>query len=59
PQSDRLRDSLQNNVNYAGTSRITRVQDSGSRPPGTYYFYLNKLHDGEPVEGNATIGYPN
>ncbi|MET7429821.1 MULTISPECIES: hypothetical protein [Streptomyces] len=27
--------------------------------PGTYYFYLNKLHDGELVEGNATIGYPN
>ncbi|KIF01196.1 hypothetical protein PL81_36895 [Streptomyces sp. RSD-27] len=25
---------------------------------GTYYFYLNKLHDHEWVEGNATIGYP-
>ncbi|MGW5421629.1 hypothetical protein [Streptomyces sp. NPDC003943] len=25
---------------------------------GTYYFYLNKLHDYEWVKGNATIGYP-
>lgn len=35
-QPDRLRDSLRNNINYADTSRITRVQDSGSRPVGRY-----------------------
>ena len=31
-QPDRLRDSIHNSTNYAGNSRITRVQDSGSRP---------------------------
>ncbi|MFF8975068.1 hypothetical protein ACF1A1_38450, partial [Streptomyces sp. NPDC014995] len=31
-QPDRLRDSFRNNINYADTSRITRVQDSGSGP---------------------------
>ncbi|MEV6133663.1 transposase [Streptomyces violaceusniger] len=32
PQSNRLRDSVPNNTNYADASRITRAQDSGSRP---------------------------
>lgn len=31
-QPHRLRDSVPSNINYADTSRITRVQDSGSRP---------------------------
>ncbi|MEU2718860.1 HAD-IA family hydrolase, partial [Streptomyces sp. NPDC007205] len=31
-QPDRLRNSVPTNINYADTSRITRVQDSGSRP---------------------------
>nr|WP_237499897.1 DUF2075 domain-containing protein [Streptomyces sp. SID8379] len=30
--TDRLRERLPPHINYAGTSRITRVQDSGSRP---------------------------
>jgi hypothetical protein len=32
PQPDRPRSSNPNHINYADTSRITRVQDSGSRP---------------------------
>ncbi|WUC32457.1 DUF6207 family protein (plasmid) [Streptomyces clavifer] len=30
--TDRLRERLSPHTNYIGTSRITRVQDSGSRP---------------------------
>ncbi|MCY0924376.1 MULTISPECIES: response regulator [unclassified Streptomyces] len=32
-QPHRLRNRHHNNINYAGQSRITRVQDPGSRPP--------------------------
>ncbi|WP_428849086.1 IS5 family transposase [Streptomyces griseorubens] len=32
PQSDRLREHHPNDINYAGASRITRVQEPGSRP---------------------------
>ncbi|MGA5626791.1 hypothetical protein ACPCTH_18000, partial [Streptomyces cellulosae] len=31
-QSDRLREHHPNDINYAGASRITRVQEPGSRP---------------------------
>ncbi|MFF8618647.1 hypothetical protein, partial [Streptomyces sp. NPDC015350] len=47
-QPDRLRDSVPNNINYAGTSRITRVQDSGSRPEDLIpYTQVNGL--GQPT----------
>ncbi|MFH9857698.1 hypothetical protein ACH4NV_34195, partial [Streptomyces althioticus] len=35
-QSDRLREHHPNDINYAGASRITRVQEPGSRPGRTW-----------------------
>ncbi|WP_231632914.1 transposase [Streptomyces clavuligerus] len=39
-QSHRLRESTRHNHNYHGSSRVTRVQDSGSRPTDTLGLFL-------------------
>ncbi|MFD3537846.1 transposase, partial [Streptomyces sp. NPDC058661] len=46
--TDRIRERTPLHANYAGTSRITRVQDSGARPVFLLPAYSPDLN---PVEG--------
>ncbi|WP_254886100.1 type I-E CRISPR-associated protein Cas6/Cse3/CasE [Streptomyces sp. NA02950] len=52
-QPDRLRNSVPKHINYADTRRITRVQDSGSRPPGKTTREMYNLKPVIPLSGTA------
>ena len=58
PQPDRLRDNHQNNINYAGTSRITRVQNPGQGPQPPHQSYRSPTPTPRPAprdDGHARL----